>query len=743
LATASNSEFVFDRSSYEISPLQAALGYKWRILCFAIVVTTLAGVVVKQLPVRYSSSASVLVDARKLQVIDAQSVLSSPTLDLDRLRTYMEQLRSTVVTQAVVDQLDLTHDPDYCRLPSPLDRMQGEVMRWVGPYLPASLQASNTPAPTRSCNLTVDEATEHLLSVVSGSNDNRSYIIKISAEASTSERAAQIANTYARAYVESLRRQTSDAAEQADAWLTTYLSNLRTQTQAADAAVEKFRRQNQLTPVRGETIIAQRLSELNSQLTVATSALAEKQAALAQVQAASGPGGLGTSSAPAVLASPVIQRLTDKLTELQSNEADLRSRYGSAYPSVQAAAAQTDKVRRTLQLEIGKVIQGLADEVSVLTARKASLTATVQGLQSATGEQGTAGVRLQELQRDADTEHKLYESMLTRLHEVDAERHMQWPDASVAVEARPSPVPSFPRTRMILTGVFMVALGIGVGAAFVLSQMSRVFRDVGHVEGETGARVLGLFPLPPRRSSPKGMVRDQPGSIEAETVFFALANLLSARKAAKVAGGWVVMVTSAVAGEGKSSCAAALGYSAVRAGMSVALLECDVRSPSTGQWLAAKAAASERRDPSATSVLRSDANVPTPPADKSSLHIMPIRSFVGDADRLVASPEVSAVVQALRSQYDLVLIDTPPILAVPDALTLAPLIDDTVLVVDWRKTPRRSVAATMRVLLRANIRITGIILSKVNLRQFARLSTSEGYYARGYAGSELHWATGR
>jgi Mrp family chromosome partitioning ATPase len=149
------------------------------------------------------------------------------------------------------------------------------------------------------------------------------------------------------------------------------------------------------------------------------------------------------------------------------------------------------------------------------------------------------------------------------------------------------------------------------------------------------------------------------------------------------------------------------------------------------------------REPSVSSVTRADSIGAKADIDKSSLHIMPIRSFVGDADRLVASPEVSAVVRTLRTKYDLVLIDTPPILAVPDALTLAPLVDDTVLVVNWQKTPRRSVAATVRVLLRANIRVTGIILSKVNLRQFARLSTSEGYYARGYAGSELHWAAGR
>lgn len=737
-ANASNGSPTFEQNSYEISPLQAALSYKWRILCFAVVITAVAGVVVKQLPVRYTSAASVLIDARKMQVIDAQSVLSTPALDLDRLRTYMEQLRSTAVTQAVVEQLDLTHDPAYCPVPSLLDKVQSAVTARIAPYMHWSV----SPVESTVCDISVEAATEHLLTAVTGSNDNRSYIIKISADASTPERAAQIANTYARAYVDSLRRQTNDAAEQADAWLTSYLSNLRTQTQAADAAVEKFRRQNQLTPVRGETVVAQRLVELNTELSAATSALAEKQAALSQVQSAVS-SGLGAASAPAVLASPVIQRLIDKQTELQANEADLRSRYGSSYPAVQAAAAQSERMRRTLQLEIGKVTQGLADEVAALTARKASLTATVQGLQSATGEQGTASVRLQELERDAETEHKLYESMLTRLHEVDAERHMQWPDASVAVEARPAPTPSFPRTKMILTGIFMVALGVGAGIAFAMSQVSRVFRDVGHVEGETGARVLGLFPLPPRRSSPKGMVRDQPGSIEAETVFFALANLLSTRKAAKATEGWVVMVTSALAGEGKSSCAAALGYSAVRAGMSVALLECDVRSPGTGQWLAAKTAANEGRDLGPTSLTKADPNTPKPEIDKSTLHIMPIRSFVGDADRLVASPEVTAVVRNLRSQYDLVLIDTPPILAVPDALTLAPLIDDTVLVVDWRKTPRRSVAATVRVLLRANILITGIVLSKVNLRQFARLSTSEGYYARGYAGSELHWAAGR
>ncbi len=725
LSTTLYRESPMERPSVEITPIQAALRYKWFILVFAAVVTALATFIFAQLPVSYEASASLMVDARKLRVTDGTSVLSDPTLTIEQLHTVMEQMHSPRVAEDVVQQLDLLHNPAFCAKTTFSGRLQASLAGLVG-----KAPAANAPA----CDMTASDATDKLLAAVSASNDGKSYIIKVIADASTSELATQIANTYAQAFVVEQRRMVSDTTDQASAWLKTYLGTLKTQVQQADDAVEAYQQHNQLTPLRqGETVITQRLGDLNAQLGEVTGQLSEKAAA--QHQSQTGGGGSNASS-PLVLASPLIAGLIQRQADLQAQQAELSSRFGDNYPSVQAANGQLARLRQAIRTETGKISAGLNEEVAALNARKAQLTAEVQELQSQSGVQGGQNVRLQSLVREAESERKLYESLETRLHEVDAEQHMQWPESSVVVGARRPISPAFPRIKMMSVGVFLVAIGIGSGIAFALAMMARTFRDVDQVEGETGVRVLGLFPQPPRRATAREMVSSRPGSLQAETVHYTLANLIRGRDAMRPSsGGWVIMVSSAVPGEGKSSLAAALGQAAVRLGMSAALLEGDVR---------AEAVRGRRAKPGEPEIVGPDLGGPAMPGqaiskvvDRSFLHVLSLRALVPGVTRLTGSSEIATIIRNLQAQYEVVIIDTPPVLAVPDALSLAALVDDTVLVVDWRTTPRRLVMAAVKVLMRANMEITGIVLSKVNLRQFARQRTSEGLYARGYKGHSV------
>ncbi len=726
LSTSLYRETALERPSVEITPLQAALRYKWGILVFALVLTALAGLVFEQLPVTYTASASVMVDARKLRVTDGASVMSDPALDIEQLHTVQEQLRSPRVAEDVIGQLGLLQNPAFCAKTSFSERLQASIDSLIGRPVPV--------APT-TCTMSLSDATDKLLGAVTSSNDGKSYIIKVNADASTPELSTQIANAFAHAFVVEQRRQVSDTTDQASAWLTNYLTTLRDQVQKADSAVEAFQRQNQLTPLRqGETVITQRLGDLNAQLADVTGQLAERQSALHQSQSS---GGGISAAAPAVLSSPVIQGLIQREADLAAQQAQLSSRFGENYPTVQAANGQLARLRAAISTEAGKISSGLSREVAALSARKAELTAAVQSLQSESGVQGSAGVRLQSLVREAESERKLYESLQTRLHEVDAEQHMQWPESSVVVAARSPLSPSFPRMKMMLTGVFLVAIGIGSGIAFALSMMARTFRDVDQVEGETGVRVLGLFPQPPRRATAKEMVVSRPGSLEAETVHYTLANMIRGRDTMRPSGGgWVVMVSSALPGEGKSSLSAALGQAAVRLGMSAALLEGDVRTDAPRGRRGARGG-----EPEIVAPLSSGDGTPgqaiSKVVDRSFLHVLSLRSLIPGVQRLTGSGEVATIIRNLQAQYEMVIIDTPPLLAVPDAISLAPFVDDTVLVVDWRKTPRRSVMAMVKVLMRANMEITGIVLSKVNLRQFARQRTSEGLYARGYKGHSV------
>jgi succinoglycan biosynthesis transport protein ExoP len=684
--------------------LRIVLRQKWKILAFAVAMCGLALLVIRVLPVRYTATAAVALDARQLQVLASAQVMSVPQLDLDRLRTQMEGFHSPRIAEAVVQQLDLTRNPSFCPPPAP---------DWTG-WLSRRAEPSAVPA---ACNISPEKAAKQLAAMVSVTNDGRSYIVWVQAEAGDPQLAATIANAYARAYVTEQRNTNSADMQLADDWLGAYLAKLREQTQGADAAVARYREQHHLTPLRGETVVTQSLAELNTQLTLATSALADKQSLLRQVQGLAH-GGAGLDASAPALASPVIQNLLEKEATLGASQADLESRYGAAYPQVKAGAAQIGRLRQQIHAEVTKAVSGLTGEVAALTARKAALAANVQYLQEHAAQQNHEDVQLQELKRDADADRQLYQTMLIRLKEIDAEQGMQRADAHLVVEARPPDLASFPRVKMMLAGAFLAALGIGSGIAVGGSLLSRRFRDVDQVELETGLPVLGLFPRPDRRSVAHDMVVDRPMSLEAEALHAILIGL-SRRNADEASPrGHTIMVVSALPGEGKSSFALALGRSAASASLSVALLDCDLRLPSLRRLVCGS-------EPESGDVKTVDA--------RSGLHVIRIASAVRNPHHLLAQG-LGVVVDRLRAQYDLIILDTPPVLAVPDALTLGPLADDVLLLASWQETPRSVVGAAVERMRRNAIDISGIVLTKVDLRTFKRAGGGHGYYATQYRG---------
>jgi Mrp family chromosome partitioning ATPase len=116
--------------------------------------------------------------------------------------------------------------------------------------------------------------------------------------------------------------------------------------------------------------------------------------------------------------------------------------------------------------------------------------------------------------------------------------------------------------------------------------------------------------------------------------------------------------------------------------------------------------------------------------ESGALQVLPIHSCRSDRHAIAVATGAGAMVRRLRLEYDLLLIDTPAVLAVPDALALAPLVDDAILVVDMHQTPRHSVLAAAKAMRRAGIDIVGVVLSKVSLRDFARRGAGEGLYAK-------------
>jgi len=667
------------------TPMRLIMRWKWRILGFAAVVTLISGVVIWNLKPRYSSEATVTIDVRQVRVINQEGLLASPMLDESLVRSDMEAFGSINLARTVVKTLNLNKNPEFCG------------------------KAPNCDAP-------VDDVAKKVMNTVSATNDGRSYIIRIRAEAASGELAAAIANTYANAFVAHRQQMRADVAKKATTWLASYVEQLRGQSMAADAAAAKYRVDHHLIPLRGETTAVQSATAINAELATLANEIAQKQSTLDQVASMQSTGGDATSVAP-LLNSPLISSLIDRQAQLENNEAELKSQYGSAYPGVQSARARTAQARAQVRSEISKAVTGLGREVAALNQRKVMLTQQLNANQSNVGQQGTDDVGLQALESNATSARNVYQSATTRLREIEAEQGMAQSDATLATEAIVPDKPDFPHKTVMLAGAFLGSLGLGTVMAFAMGLLSGVFRDADQLEEETGLRMLGVFPKPDGNGAPEDMASGTPLSLHGEALHSALVNIAGAIPTPRDGLGKVVLITSAIPGEGKTSFSLAVGRSAMRSDLSTILLDCDLRSPSVDRMMRNANRTEIAPDGELGSV--GGSSVRTLTVDRTTgLHVVPMRTK-NAVNQMLSGSVIRNMLQHLRHHYDLIILDLPPVLAVADALTLAPMADGVVLVVDFQRTPRKAFADAVKMLQRNGAYIAGTVFSKGQLQKYA------------------------
>ena len=667
------------------TPMRLIMRSKWRILGFAAVVTLISGVVIWHLKPRYSAEATVAIDVRQVHVVGQEALLSSPMLDESLVRSDMEAFGSINLARTVVKALNLNKNPEFCGM-----------------------------AP--NCDAPVDEVAKKVMGAVNATNDGRSYIIRIRAETGTGELAAAIANAYATAFVAHRQEMRADVAKKATTWLASYVDQLRGQSMAADAAAAKYRNDHHLIALRGETTAVQSSSALNGELATLANEIAQKQSTLDQVASMQSSGGDASSVAP-LLNSPLISSLMDRQAQLENNEAELKSQYGSAYPGVQSAKARTAQARAQVHSEISKAVTGLGREVAALNQRKAMLTQQLNASQTSVGQQGTDDVGLQALESNATSARNVYLSATTRLREIEAEQGMAQSDATLATEAIVPDKADFPHKTVMLAGAFLGSLGLGTIAAFAMGLLSGVFRDADQLEEETGLRMLGVFPRPDGSGAPEDMASGTPLSLHGEALHSALVNIAGAIPTPHDGLGKVILITSAIPGEGKTSFSLAVGRSAMRSDLSTILLDCDLRSPSVDRMMRNANRTEIAPDGELGSV--GGSSVRTLTVDRTTgLHVVPMRTK-NAVNQMLSGSVIRNMLQHLRHHYDLIILDLPPVLAVADALTLAPMADGVVLVVDFQRTPRKAFADAVKMLQRNGAFIAGTVFSKGQLQKYA------------------------
>jgi uncharacterized protein involved in exopolysaccharide biosynthesis/Mrp family chromosome partitioning ATPase len=673
-------------------------------------------------PPYFEASAVVLIDQHRQSFGELQALVGNQ-IDVAAVRTQVEVLQSPALMLRVTRALDLVHEPEFVRQldapPGVTSRVKRWLMRRVDPFWTAPPPL--TP-PER------EQAVSELLTRrVTITNNGRSYLVEVRVRAATAELSSRLANGLARGYIAFGRDMKVNAIVEGNARLDEQLAPLKRKVADAEAAVEDFRQRNGLILDRngadGATVAGAQLAQLNVQLVQLSAERAQKEATLAQIQEALRTGRL--QSVPDVVASPLIQRLREQEADVLQRRAGLDASAMAQYPSLRALTASLSALRGQAAVEIGKIASSQSAAVAAARAQEESLRQSLARLQGEVAAQSEADVQLRQLQSQADAARDVYNEYLKRYEQTGNQDLIQQPDAELVSAATGPLVPAGP-PRMQLVGLAVfVAFLVATLVVLLLDRMREGFHGRDEFEAQTGLPVLGLIPiLAAGREAPHA--RDRSPDVTFRGAVNNVRGTLQHGDPQHRAH--VVLVTSALPGEGKTFLAASLARSVARVGSRCLVIDCDRRRPAVLATLGVDdAAVAQGRSISPAGSLAVLHDV-QPRLDVGSLPMSGVRP-----DALSAHQSLVGEIEKLRRHYALIVLDAPPVMACAEAELLSGVADGAILVVRWAKTPRAAVRSALATLRLYGLRALGGVITQVDLRRLDLEDGGDGYMYRKYA----------
>ena len=703
---------------------------KWHLAGITALVCALAGLIVAQLPPEYRATALVMLDTRMARVTNTPDVVGGLTLDIPAMQTEIEVLHSVSLLGRVVDKLRLDQDPEYGAQPiSTLGLAMREVRsiykRWIGPDADtgdATQAIDNTPRAG---------AIASLESRLRATMRSRSYVIAVSVNSVVPAKAKQIVETITDFYVVDQLHAKLDANKRATEFFDDRLAELKRKVEVAERAVATYREKSGLTIGKDSTVFSQSLSELNTQLIQARAQRADRESRLVALQrAARNPATLGAVTE--VTANPTIGGLRAQEAGVSRKIGELVKLYGDSYPSVLQARSEQRQIQAFIGAEVAKIISSVSGDVEAARAKETELQQQVSQLEQQAGGLGQQEVELRQLQREAQSTQAIYEDFLSRSQELREQQSIQQPDARILSPSAVAPGKVYPRYGLTMIVAIVVGLGIGVVVVGLMERLDDSLRSGEQIERLTGRPLVGMIPRLARgklrRFTPARFAIENPTSAYAEALrsAFTAITLGSLEKPPRV-----ILITSSTPGEGKSTFACSLAGLLARSNpiKRIVIVDCDLRRSSVVSSLGVPAT-----DGSIDEYLAGSKTLDqTLGYDESSgtLYVSARRNTPNSAE-ILNSKVMRAFVEGLADQFDLVILDTPPLKTVSDPLVTVQLADYIVFVVRWEQTSRELAVNALNQIrdLRKHV---GVVLAQVNERQHRRYGYSDhGYFNSKY-----------
>jgi succinoglycan biosynthesis transport protein ExoP len=720
----------------------AFLRRQFPVILFVLVLTFgLGAVYLFTTPPRFTGQASLIIDTRKVQLFQQQSVLGDVPVDSATVESQVEILRSENIALSVIKDLHLAADPEFA----------GGAGGLIGTLLAVIPRLFARENPKSEFELT-----RLALATFSGQLGIKrvglTYVIEIGFQSVNPERAAQIANAVAEAYIVDQLEAKYQTTRRAAVWLQDRLKELRQQASTAERAVVDFKTKNNIVDTGGRLLGEQQLAELNSALIQARAQTAEAKARLDRIEeittrALPDERFADAATVADTLKNDVITKLRSQYLDLAAREADWSGRYGRSHLAAVNLRNQMREIRKSILDELHRIAQTYKSDYEIAKAREESVQKGLAEVVSQSQTTSQAQIELRQLESASQTYRALYDNFLQRYMESVQQQSFPITEARLITQASRPLTKSYPNTFLILAVTGAGGIFLGFAIAMLRDISDRVFRTSNQVENSLQVDCLAVLPFvnDVRGKHPSGSdsadvaddrsilrddallnyVVDSPFSRFAESIrsIKIAADLNGVVKSTKV-----IAVTSSLPNEGKSTVAAALAQLMSHSGSRAILVDCDLRNPSLTRKLTPSAGLGLLDIVSGKALLAD--TIWTDKATELAFLPAVVKSRLAHSSEILASEATKKLFDQLRDQYDYVVVDLSPLAPVVDVRAVTHLVDCFVFVVEWGQTRIDIVEQVLGAARGVYDNLLGVVLNKANMNKLSRYESYRGNYYR-------------
>jgi len=714
---------------------------KWSIISLVVLVVMLTTLWVSTITPIYSASTTLLIEQKSKKVVSIEEIYGADARNWYYMDTQLELLSARSLAEKVVAELGLRFHPEFDPAQQPEPKFQLDWRGWLQPvkdfikgFLPTTTPEDLQPPSEEMREQQIyDGVVSNFMGRINLSLIGKSQLVAVSIQMADAQLAATAANALANNFISGQLDARADMTLTATSWMNERLAELKTKLQESESLLQVYRERENLLDVEGVTTVsADALSQTNTRLIDARKDRAAAESKYRQVKQMKKAGWRSQSTVPAVLTDPLVQTFKSNEAKAKAKVDELSRRYGEKHPKMIAARSDLDAASLSLQGQVEQVVASIERDYQLARQAEGSLSSSLSKNKGEIQDIKRKEFKLRELQREVESNRQLYDTFLTRLKETSATTDLDTANARIVDLAVVPRMPISPKKQLIMMVAGLLSLMVGIGLAILLDVLSNTFKSTEDVENNLNLPVLGIVPL-----VKKGADRKVVSQLYMEETDKGFSESFRSIRTGVVLSGLdnphkVIVVTSSVPGEGKSCIASNLAFSLGQL-ENVLLIDADMRRPTVQRNFEIPAGT-----PGLARLVAETASYEECVQTINGIDVIPVGLIPPNPLELLSSEHFAKFIADMESKYDRIVIDSPPVQAVSDALVLSKFSNTVIYVIKSDSTPIPQAKKGIGLLVQNKAPIGGIVLNQVDIKKAQKYGyTYSGYYDYyGYSGEK-------